>query len=585
MNQQLPSRRAFMAAAGGLLTTAAVGGAVAGTAESAAFAAARAEAGTGRRPNFVIVLADDLGWGELGCYGQAKIRTPNLDRLAAEGLRFTDAYAGAPVCAPSRASLLTGLDTGHSTVQENPRHHPQHSLTSADVTFGSLLKLAGYRTACIGKWGFGPEQPHQASHPNSRGFDEFFGYITHKHAHQYWPEYLWHNHGKVRLDGTKYAPDLFADHAKTFIEAAARAGEPFLLYLSTTLPHAPSAVPGDAGRYRDEPWSRADRRHAAQVTRLDDHVGQIMHTLREAGVADSTMVLFAGDNGPHHEKGVHPRLFKASGPYRGGKRELYEGGIRVPMIAWGPGLLESSRVVREPVAFWDVLPTLADMAGVPVPDRLDGRSLRTLLTGGHFKGHDLLFWNYPGKAQAVRRGHWKCIRFTPHSGGVPTGTRFELYDLAVDPGEKRDLAAAYPQIVTELDGLMTISVGPDERRPYGMKLTGASRMAGGRSYPLEVTLSNGSATTWRNVRVRLRTPKGWWVHGPAPRLTLRPGMSAVVTFTVTPPRSARHDHTLECTARFAAHGRDVRFTTHRKITVGREPKREPEQEREQEQLV
>jgi arylsulfatase A-like enzyme len=579
MNQHLPSRRAFMAAAGGLLTTTAVGGVVAGTAESEAFAAARAEAGadTGRRPNFVIVLADDLGWGELGCYGQDKIRTPNLDRLAAEGLRFTDAYAGAPVCAPSRASLLTGLDTGHSTVQENPRHHPQHSLTSADVTFGSLLKLAGYRTACIGKWGFGPELPHQASHPNSRGFGEFFGYITHKQAHQYWPEYLWHNHGKVELDRTAYAPDLFVDHAKTFITAAARAHEPFLLYYATNLPHAPSAVPGDAGRYRDEPWPRADRRHAAQVTRLDDHVGQIMHTLREAGVADSTVVLFAGDNGPHHEKGVHPRLFNASGPYRGGKRDLYEGGIRVPMIAWGPGLLESARVVRDAVAFWDVLPTLADLAGVPVPDHLDGRSLRGLLTGGHFKRHDSLFWNYPGKAQAIRRGDWKCIRFTPQS------TRFELYDLAVDPGEKHNLAEAYPEIVTELDGLMTISVGPDERRPYRMELTGARRMAGGRPYPVQVTLSNGSATTWRNVRIRLRTPKGWRVHGTGTHLTLRPGVSTVVTLTVTPPRSAKHDHTLECTARFTAHGRDVRFRTHRKITV--EPKSKQEQEAEREQLV
>jgi arylsulfatase A-like enzyme len=554
MTHHSPTRRTFLATTGALVTTTLIG--TAGRAQAAALP---------ERANLVFILADDLGWGALGCYGQKLIHTPNLDRLAAQGLRFTSAYSGAPLCAPSRAVLLTGLHSGHTTVRENPEGGPDRPLVPADVTFGTLLKLAGYRTACIGKWGFGPEFAGQPSHPNARGFGEFFGYIGHKHAHQYWPTYLWHNRTTVALDGATYAPDLFLRRAERFIKEAAAAGEPFLLYFPTTLPHSPSEVPGDAGRYEHEPWSRANRRHAAQITRLDEHVGRIVTALHEAGVADSTVLLFAGDNGPHHEKGVTPRLFNAGGPFRGDKRKLYEGGIRVPFIAWSPSLPRPGRVIDEPVAFWDVLPTFADLANVPVPAHLDGLSMRGLLDGSGFPGHDHLFWNRPRKVQAVRRGTWKAIRFAPGIAGAGPDGRFELYDLSTDRGERKDLSRAEPQVAAELNALMDAAVGPDPRLPYGMRLTITADPAGGRSHTAVVRLRNGSATTWTDLRIRLAAPSGWRVDGDGRHAPIEPGTSATVAFTLTPSSAATPTGTFMATARFSADGRRVRFRARKKI--------------------
>ncbi|MDH2425299.1 sulfatase-like hydrolase/transferase [Sphaerisporangium sp. TRM90804] len=549
MDLDSPSRRALLAAGGGLLTSAVLGG------------SGRAEAGgaTGR-PNFVIVLADDLGWGEVGCYGQKLIATPNVDRLAAQGMRFTSAYAGGPLCAPSRASLLTGLHAGHSSVRENPEGGPQRSLSARDVTFGSLLRLAGYRTALFGKWGFGPEAPFQPSHPNARGFDEFLGYITHKHAHQYWPAYLWHNQTTVALNRAHYAPDLFLDHAKRFIRDSAGSGRPFLLYLPTTLPHSPSDVPGHAGRYANKPWSRANRGHAAQVTRLDHHVGQIVRTLREAGVADSTVLLFTGDNGPHREKGVTPRLFDSNGPYRADKRDVYEGGIRVPMVAWSPSLIGPGQVLDDPVTFWDLLPTLADLAGVPVPDHLDGRSMRGLLDGsGGYEGHEYLLWNRPRKVQAIRQGDWKAVRFAPGIAGAGPRGRFELYDLGEDEGESTDLAAARPEVAARLDALIDASIGPNPTLPYGMLVSGEPDASAGRQHRVVVTLHNGSAVSWDDLRVDLETPAGRRVSGGRHPSALPPATSVKVVFTVTPAEAGTAAKPLTSTARFTADGRKVRF--------------------------
>ncbi|MCG5218168.1 sulfatase-like hydrolase/transferase [Streptosporangium soli] len=551
MSTHSPSRRAFIAGTGGLVTTALVGA---------------GQAGLPDRPNIVLVLADDLGWGQLGCYGQDKIKTPTLDRLAAEGLRFTSAYSGAPLCAPSRAALLTGLHTGHATVRENPEGGTQHSLTSSDLTFANLLKLAGYRTACFGKWGFGPETPAQPSHPNSRGFDEFFGFIGHKHAHQYWPDYLWHNQERVHLGRRSYAPDLFLQRAKEFIRESA--DEPFLLYFPTTLPHAPSQVPGGTGEYADRPWTRANRGHAAQVTRLDTHVAEIIRTLREAGVADSTVLLFAGDNGPHREKGVTPGLFDSNGPFRADKRDLYEGGIRVPMIAWSPSLPRRGEVVEEQVASWDVLPTLADLAGLPLPDHLDGRSFSGLLTGSGHTGHDYLFWNRPRKAQAVRRGRWKAVRFAPGIAGAGASGRFELYDLRTDLGERRNLTATRPEIAAELNALMDASVGPDPRTPYGLRVTAARTGLRGEPHEMVVRLHNGSAVSWNDVHLSLDVPPGWRATGDGRRAVLMPGDSITTTFTVTAPAGRTSlTRTLLARARFDASGRRVRFRSRRKLTV------------------
>ncbi|MEO3870262.1 arylsulfatase [Nonomuraea sp. B12E4] len=462
------------------------------TAEGVEAETAKGAAGLPSRPNIVVILADDLGWGEVGFQGQRQISTPNLDRVAAEGVRFTTAYSGAPLCAPSRCALLTGLHAGHGTVRENPEGGEQHALTSADLTFAELLQLSGYRTACIGKWGFGPERAGDVSHPNQRGFDEFFGFITHKHAHQYFPKYLWHNGSKVQLDGKTYAPDLFRKRAIEFIKDDH--DDPFLLYFSSILPHSPSQVPGDAGPYQHKPWTLANRRHAAQVARLDSDVDTLVRTLREAGIADNTLVVFTSDNGPHREKGVTPELFNSNGGFRGDKREVYEGGIRVPLVAWSPAL--KPRVVNQPVASWDLLPTLADLADVPVPANLDGLSFRRALTGGDAPEHDHLVWNRPHKAQAIRRGRWKGVRYSPHISGAGPDGRVELYDLDDDPGERKDLAASHPDLAAELMATLDESIGPDPRLPYGLR----TKLTGGQ---VVVTLYNGSKVPWRKVRLGL----------------------------------------------------------------------------------
>ncbi|WP_053175057.1 arylsulfatase [Nonomuraea sp. SBT364] len=501
-----PSRRTLLTGALASLTVSA--------------SAAPARAAFPRRPNFVVILADDLGWGEIGSQGQRLIATPNLDRMAREGVRFETAYSGAPLCAPSRCSLLTGMHAGHGTVRENPEGGPQHSLSEADLTFGELLQLAGYRTACIGKWGFGPELPDQPSHPNERGFGEFFGYIGHRHAHQYYPDYLWHNGGRVTLGREAFAPDLFLRRAVEFVKQPS--DDPFLLYFATNLPHAPSVVPGNAGRYKDKPWSRANRRHAAQVGRLDSDVATLLGALREAGVADDTVVLFTSDNGPHREKGVTPWLFDSNGPYRADKRDLYEGGIRVPLIAWSPKM--RARVVSEPVTLYDVLPTLADLAEVPAPAAIDGRSFRKLLNGGRRRGHDHLVWNRPRKAQAIRRGRWKALRFAPGIAGAGPEGRVELYDLATDLGETRDLAGRRPELVAELLALLDASIGDDPRTPYGLRVEGAGDQ-------VTVALVNGSKVPWRRVTLALTTPRGQRVAGRR-EVTLLPGEEVSEVFTV-----------------------------------------------------
>lgn len=458
---KVPNRRQFLA------------GSAAATLGLAALPSRPAEAaGRRRRPNVVLVLADDLGYGELGAYGQGQIRTPRLDRLAAEGLRFTSAYAAAAVCAPSRASLLTGLHGGHATVRENPFGGPQGSLTAGDTTFAQVLAGRGYRTGCFGKWGFGPEEAGQESHPNARGFDEFFGYITHGHAHDYYPDYLWHNGERVELPenagGKKgtFAPDLFTSRALDFIDDAD--GDPFLLLLTPNVPHAPSDAP-HTGDYDDQPWPAADKGHAEQVSYLDRTVGAIVDRLRGRGLARDTVVLVTSDNGPHEEGGFNPDLFDANGPLRGYKRNLYEGGIRVPLIAWSPGRISPGSADR-PTPLIDLLPTFADLAGAPAPGGIDGRSVAPLLTGaGPAPEHRLLYWyrNDPGStrraneadegrilrlAEAARSGDFKAVRFAPgRDRTVPDEEwEVELYDVAADPGERVDVAGLYPEVAERL---------------------------------------------------------------------------------------------------------------------------------------
>lgn len=336
----MPSRRHFLAG-----SAAAVG--LAALPQLPAAAAAATPDAAQPLPNLVVVLADDLGYGDLGAYGQKLITTPRIDRLAAEGLRFTDAYAAAAVCAPSRAALLTGLHTGHAPVRANPDSGGQGSLRDGDTTVAEVLRARGYRTGLFGKWGFGPEAADQPSHPGARGFEEFYGYIDHGHAHEYHPAYLWHNAAKETLPTGTFAPEVIADRALGFIDEHAAGPDPFLLFLTPNLPHAPSDIP-DVGPYASRNWSQSDKAHAAQISLLDAQVGAVVDRLRAHGIAQRTVVLVASDNGPHEEGGVDPDLFDANGPLRGYKRNLYEGGVRVPLIAWGPGRIAAGTTSSRP---------------------------------------------------------------------------------------------------------------------------------------------------------------------------------------------------------------------------------------------
>ncbi|SEG91671.1 Arylsulfatase A [Thermomonospora echinospora] len=580
----MPSRRHFLTGSAMALGAAALP-------SLPAAAATRPGDGEERgRPNFVVVLADDLGYGELGAYGQQLIRTPNIDRLAAEGLRFTDAYSAGPVCAPSRCSLLTGLHSGHARVRRNPGGDPASiSLRDGDTTFAEVLRARGYRTACIGKWGFGPEQGGQASHPNSRGFEEFYGYITHGHAHDYYPAYLWHNGDKVQLpengDGKKgtFAPDLFRDRALDFIKT--HRNEPFLLFLTPNVPHAPSDVPSTAP-YDDQPWPAADKGHAAQVTRLDEYVGTLIGALREHGLADSTVVLVTSDNGPHEEGGFNPDRFDANGPLRGYKRNLYEGGVRVPLIAWSPRRIRPGTSDR-PTQQTDLLPTLAELAGAPAPRDIDGLSIASLLngrSGGAAAAGHLYWYRLDGGvtaranktdggrisrlAEAVRQGDWKAVRFAPGKDRTVPDDQWqvELYDLRSDPGETTDVAVAHPAVVTRLVGLMRDSwVDSYEREPFGLSLDVPDILLPGVTYTITGTFGNGSEQTWAGARLRLHAPGDWSVR-PIRRGfgRLAPGGRVQAEWRVTvPEKTTATQWRLAVTAHCTAGGTPLRFSTER----------------------
>ncbi|MFI8965819.1 sulfatase-like hydrolase/transferase [Streptomyces sp. NPDC053493] len=561
----MPSRRTFLAGSTAALGLAAVSDttAVAAHAPSSVTPADGAEASADRPPNFVVVLADDLGYGELGAYGQKLISTSRLDRLAAEGLRFTDAYSTAAVCAPSRCSLLTGLHTGHSTVRANPSAGGQGSLTADDTTFAEVLRARGYRTALIGKWGFGPEAAGQDSHPAARGFEEFYGYIDHSHAHEYYPAYLWHNDVKepipANAGGVKavYAPDLLEQRALKFI--GDHASEPFLLFLTPNVPHAPSDIP-DSGAYADRTWTAANKGHAAQVTYFDSLVGKVVDRLRELGLAQDTVVLVTSDNGPHEEGGVNPDLFDANGPLRGYKRNLYEGGVRVPLIAWGPGRVRPGTSDR-PTSLTDVLPTLAELGGAPSPTDVDGLSVAPLLAGGADSArHGHLYWFRDERgvtsranaqdggragwlAEAVRRDDWKAVRFAPERDhDLPDDQwQVELYDLATDPGETGDLATRHPAKAAELVTLMRSSWKDTYPRiPFGTGLALPALAVPGRSFTVTATLHNGSSRPWTAAALALRAPDGWTVTATssttADRLDV--GGRLTASWQVTPPASA-----------------------------------------------
>ncbi|MEJ5369498.1 MAG: arylsulfatase [Bryobacteraceae bacterium] len=411
------------------------------------------------RPNIILILADDLGYGDLGCYGQTRILTPNLDRMAAEGIRFTSAYAGSTVCAPSRCSLMTGLHTGHARTRGN--RSPDLPLRPEDLTVTEILKRAGYRTALFGKWSLG--ELGSTGYPTRKGFDEWFGFFSQLHAHNYYPEHLldgetaWLCRGNMGLQRKDYAPDLFTQRALQFLEKQ-DGSNPFFLHLCYTAPHANNEMGRDSGDgmevpsygpYENRPWPRPEKGFAAMITRMDADIGRILETIRRKGLDDNTLVLFTSDNGPHKEGGHDPKFFESSGPLRGIKRDLTEGGIRVPMLARWPSRIRPGQTSDFPWAFWDILPTFAELAGAEPPAGLDGMSIVPALLGQPQKPHDYFYWEFHegGFSQAVRMGPWKGIR-------KGLNGPLELYNLDDDLGERRNLAADKPDIAATLARLM-----------------------------------------------------------------------------------------------------------------------------------
>ncbi len=408
-----------------------------------------------RKPNILFILADDLGYGDLGCYGQRLLPTPNLDRLAAEGTRFTQAYSGSTVCAPSRCALMTGLHTGHARVRGNARV----PLEPSDRTVAALLKEAGYRTAIFGKWGLG--NANTTGVPNLQGFEEWFGYLDQQHAHSYYPQQLWDNQRERIIAGNlgarrEYSHDLFTDHALKFLDA--RRDDPFFLYLAYTIPHANNELGRDTGNgmevpsdapFTNKPWPAQERNFAAMVARLDADVGRILDRVKSLGLEKDTVIFFTSDNGPHREGGHDPDFFHSSGPLRGIKRDLYEGGIRVPMLARWPGHIPAGRVSDDIWAFWDFLPTAAELAGVRPPAGIDGISVLPALLGKPREPAPYLYWEFHerGFNQAARAGDWKAVRFG-------RSRPVELYNLRNDIGEKNDMAGKYPDVAARLTRIL-----------------------------------------------------------------------------------------------------------------------------------
>ena len=430
-------------------------------------------------PNIIFILADDLGYGDLGCYGQTKIKTPNIDKLADSGMRFTSWYAGCTVCAPSRCSLMTGLHTGHARIRGNATV----PLQAGDVTVAEILKQAGYKTAAFGKWGLGEEG--SSGVPGKKGFDDWFGYLSQVAAHDYYPTNLNRRdpEGRERevplpanQAGRKssYSNDLFFQAALNYLRLnqshSHRQTRPFFLYLPFTIPHANNElgaktgngmeVPDDAP-YSHENWPQTEKNKAAMITRLDSYVGGLMAQLAKYHLDTNTLVIFTSDNGPHKEGGVSPRFFNSSGPFRGIKRDLYEGGIREPLIVWWPGKVRSGTTNDFVCAFWDFLPTTAAIAGASTPPGLDGISiLPTLLGQPQTRNHQFLYWEFheDGFKQAVRTGDWKGVRF-----GVDGP--LELYNLAADLSEKTNVAAAHPDIVARIEDYLKTARTEDKNWP------------------------------------------------------------------------------------------------------------------------
>lgn len=444
------------------------------------------------KPNVIFILCDDLGYGDLGCYGQKIIKTPNLDKMASEGIQFMQHYSGCPVSAPSRCSIQTGLHSGHSQIRGNKEIMPEGEEPMGENTYtiARLMKDAGYVTGLFGKWGLG--YPGSSSIPNKVGYDSFFGYLCQRQAHTYYPSYLWENDTKfvIRNNENKgkkvYSQDLIHERAIDFIDKNSES--PFFMMVTYTIPHAELNLPHDEfykmyeNEFEEKPFIpkegyqetlggydaslKPKASFAAMVSRLDHYVGEIMNELKKKGIEKNTILFFSSDNGPHREGGADPDFFNSYGPFRGIKRDVYEGGIRVPLLAWYPGKIPAGIKTWHMSAFWDFMPTLADLVGVKLGAYTDGISyLPTLLGFGNQKEHKYLYWEFheqEGK-QAVRVGDWKLIRMP-----IKGQTKIELYNIKDDIHEDKDLSQMYPSIVERLVTIMDFARTDSELFDFGI---------------------------------------------------------------------------------------------------------------------
>ncbi|ASZ13839.1 arylsulfatase [Chitinophaga pendula] len=435
-----------------------------------------------QRPNIVFILADDLGYGDLGAYGQQKIKTPNIDRLAKQGMLFTQFYAGTSVCAPSRSALLTGQHTGHTYIRGNKEVKPEGQEPLADTvqSYATLLKQAGYVTGAFGKWGLGMVGTSGA--PDKKGFDVFYGYNCQRQSHRYYPTHLWSNDQRIDLPGNDlahkvvYAPEWIQEKTLDFITV--NKDRPFFLFVPSVLPHAELQGPDDEyykqyeHSFEEHPYKGNDygpnaaiagyasvakprATYAAMVARLDAHVGQILAKLDQLGLTQKTIVIFSSDNGAHREGGADPAFFNSAGNLRGFKRDLYEGGIKTPFIVKWPGTVKPGSRTNFIGAFWDLMPTLVAIAHAPKPRHTDGISFLPTLTGkGKQTQHPYLYWEFheDGGRQAVRMGRWKGVK---QKVTADTNAPLELYDLEKDPREQHDIAAQHPDVVRQLNNYIS----------------------------------------------------------------------------------------------------------------------------------
>jgi arylsulfatase A-like enzyme len=464
---------------------------------SGALASMTSAQNTQKLPNIVFILADDLGYGDLSCYGQQKFSTPNIDRLAKEGMLFSQHYCGCTVSAPSRSSLLTGLHSGHTPIRGNKEWKPegQWPLPADSYTIAEMLKSKGYITGAFGKWGLGFVGTE--GDPNRQGFNEFYGYNCQSLAHNYYPDHLWHNQEKILIPENKgqnrgaYSADLIHKAAISFIDA--NADKPFFLYYATTIPHAELLAKEEymnmfrgkfnpeksykgvdsgptfrLGPYGSQPESHAA--YAAMIKELDDYVGEILTKLKEKNLEKNTIIIFASDNGPHLEGGGDPDFFRSNGNLKGYKRDLYEGGIRTPLLVKWTDKITAGSTSNHISAFWDIMPTLAEIAGAKPGLPTDGISFLPNLLGKTQTQHDYLYWEFheQGGKQAVRMGNWKAVKRDIDKS--PQGAT-ELYDLSKDTGETKNIAAANPEIVRKMEDIMKQAHIPSKDFPFNSEIT------------------------------------------------------------------------------------------------------------------